>query len=105
MENSIIRSLYRLLPFMFFFQFLGIVSIFCVAGASGGLDMSPTSNFRGFNETLVLLPLAFLITILNLLIFPKLKYEEPAMLLFFLEIILNGALLSFDIKMSGVCGL
>ena len=93
MENGIIRSLYRILPFMFFFQFLGIVSIFCFIGASGALDfMGPTSEVRGFNGIVILTPCAFVLTILDLLVFPKLKYEEPAMLLFFLEIILNGAL-------------
>jgi hypothetical protein len=92
MENGITRSLYRLLPFMFLFQFFGLVSIFFVVMAAGGLDIMNYSDVRGFNATLILLPFAFVLTILNLLLFPKLKTEEPAMLLFLVEIILNGAL-------------
>lgn len=94
MENSsITRGLYRLLPFMFFFQLLAIVSVFCLVMAAGGLDLSSRSgDIPGFNETLILLPLTFVLTVINLLIFPRLKLEEPAMLLFLVEIILNVAL-------------
>lgn len=92
MENGITRILYRLLPIMFFFQFLGLVSLICFVGGSGGFDMSSNDVIPGFNEILILLPFAFVLTILSLLIFPKLKTEEPAMLLFLLELILNGAL-------------
>lgn len=92
MENGITRGLYRLLPFMFLFQFFGLVSIFCLVMAAAGLDLSSTSDVRGFNATLILSPVAFILTILNLWIFPKLKTEEPAMLLFFAELILNGIL-------------
>jgi hypothetical protein len=100
MKNSIIRNLYRFLPFMFFFQFLGIISVLCVAGGTGGLDfMGSTGKIRGFNPILTILPFAFVLTILDLIIFPKLTSEEPAMLLFFLEIILNGALTVEILKM------
>ena len=61
--------------------------------------MGLTSNIRGFNQILILLPFAFVLTILDLIILPKLKNEEPAMLLFFLEIILNGALTVEILKM------
>jgi hypothetical protein len=94
MENSsVTRRLYRLLPFMFFFQLVATLSVLCLVMASGGLDLSTRSvDIPGLRETYILLPSAFVLTVISLLIFPKLKSEEPAMLLFFGELFLHGAL-------------
>ena len=93
MEDGITRSLYRLLPFMFLFQLLAFGSLCWFVGASGGLDLSTTgSDFPGLSATCTLLPLAFVLTVISLVVFPRLKSEEPALLLFIVEIILNGIL-------------
>lgn len=93
MENGIIRSLYRLLPFMFLFQIFAIVSVVWILGSAGGLDLSTASSpVPGLSATCILLPLTSVLTIINLVVFPRLKSEEPAMLLFLTEIIFSGAL-------------
>ena len=93
MEASIIRRLYCLLPFMFLFQILAFGSLCWFAGSSGGLDLSTNgSDFPGLSETCILLPLAFILTVISLIVFPRLKSEEPALLLFLVEIILNVVL-------------
>ena len=101
MENDVTRFLHRLLPFMVLFQFFGFVSVFFIVMAAGGLDLTSYSEVSGFYGTLLLLPIAFLLTVFDLWLFPRLKYEEPAMLLFFAELMLNGALVYQAMKIWG----
>jgi hypothetical protein len=77
---------------MFLFQLVGVVSLVFLGGASGGLDLSTASgDLPGLSATCILLPLAFVLTVVNLLVFPRLKFEEYAMLLFLLDLVLSAA--------------
>ena len=91
MDENFARSLYRFLPFMFVFHVVGAVSIFLVAGFAGGLDLVGV-EVPGLEGTCVILPFAFVFTVITLLVFPRLKRVAPAMLLLIAAIILNGTL-------------
>ena len=89
------RILYYLLYFMFVLHFLVVVS-FCLLIMfsmvfSGGLDLVGY-DFPGFNESCSILPFAFLLTLITVVTYPKLKNQKFALLLLISTLILNGIL-------------
>lgn len=88
------RNINRLLPLAFVIQVLGAVALLLVAGFSGGLDLGGV-DVPGLEATCVVLPIAFVLTIITLVAFPRLKpdvAESFGMLLLISVIIFNGVL-------------
>jgi hypothetical protein len=94
MDDSSSRNIYRLLPWMFVFHILGAFALLLVAGFAGGLDLVGV-NVPGLEATSVMLPIAFVLTIITLVLFPRFKKdvaESFGMLLLIAVIIINGVL-------------
>ena len=94
MDDSSSRNIYRLIPWMFVFHILGVFALLLVVGFAGGLDLAG-GDVPGLEATCVMLPIAFVLTIITLVLFPRLKKdvaESFGMLLLIAVIIINGVL-------------
>lgn len=90
----ITQFLYRLHPFMFGIQLLGIASSFWafmfLAIFGGAFDL--IGDFPGFYETCIILPFAFPLTLVTYVNYPKLKNRNLALWLLISTLILNAIL-------------
>ena len=93
MDEYMARGSYRILPFMFVLHLLILGSLYFIVMMGGGLDFF-ASEISGFEAACVTLPLAFGLTFLTVVVYPKLKVkaETPAMILLTATVLINGVL-------------
>jgi hypothetical protein len=100
MENKIAQFLYHLNRFTFVIQLLAVVSlcllfyIFMMFG--GGWDIS-TSGFSLDRETCTLLPVAFLLTFITDVSYPRLTKQRLARWLLLISAIIINAILTIQV--------
>jgi hypothetical protein len=93
MDEYMARDSYRILPFMFVLHLFVLGSLYFIAMMGGALDFF-LSQISGFEATCVTLPIAFGLTFLSLVVYPRLKAkaQTPTMLLLTFTMLLNGVL-------------